>query len=184
MKFKEKLHKRNKVYSGRSVSFSADKIVLPDGNIALREYLEHPGAVAALPFLNKKTIILVKQYRYPVGKVTYEIPAGKLKKGENPFSCVQRELEEETGFKAKTLKKLLSYWPTPAFSNEILHIYSAGNLVPAEKNPDEDEFIDHIEISFSEANSWIRSGKIRDSKTIIALLYFANNNYSFGSRKK
>lgn len=175
MKLIEKLHKRNRVYSGRSVSFSVDKILLPDGNIALREYLEHPGAVAVIPFLSKEKIILVKQFRYPVGQVTYEIPAGKLKKGENPFSCVQRELEEETGFKAKKVKKLLSYWPTPAFSNEVLHIYSAKNLVPARKNPDEDEFIDHIEVPFKKALSWVKSGKIRDSKTIIALLFYAKN---------
>jgi len=175
VKLIEKLHKRNRVYSGRSVSFSVDKILLPDGNIALREYLEHPGAVAVIPFLSKEKIILVKQFRYPVGQVTYEIPAGKLKKGENPFSCVQRELEEETGFKAKKVKKLLSYWPTPAFSNEVLHIYSAKNLVPARKNPDEDEFIDHIEVPFKKALSWVKSGKIRDSKTIIALLFYAKN---------
>ena len=173
MKMKEKLHKRVKVYSGNAVGFSADRIVLPDGKLATREYLEHPGAVAVIPFTKKGSLILVKQYRFPVGKITYEIPAGKLARGERPFSCVQRELEEETGFKAGKIVKLLSFWPTPAFSNELLHIYSAKNLRLACKNPDEDEFIEHIEVPFSKALSWVKSGKIQDSKTVIALLFWA-----------
>ena len=177
MKLTEKLHKRNQVYSGKSVSFSADRIVLPDGKLAMREYLEHPGAVAVIPFAKRGSIILVKQYRFPIGKITYEIPAGKLGKDERPLSCVQRELEEETGFKAGKIKKLLSFWPTPAFSNEILHIYSARDLRPTRKNPDEDEFIEHIEVPFSKALAWVRSGKIRDSKTIIALLFWQYLHY-------
>ena len=175
MKLKEKLHKRVRIYSGRAVGFSADHIVLPDGNIAKREYLEHPGAVAVLPFVDKKNIILVRQYRYPVGKITYEIPAGKLSPGESFVDCVKRELEEETGYRAGRIKKLISYWPTPAFSNELLHIYEADGLVKTRKNPDEDEFIDSKIVSLKEAMSIVVSGKIKDSKTIIALLYRAGN---------
>ena len=175
IKFTEKTFKRNRIYSGTSVNFSADKIVLPDGNIALREYLEHPGAVAVIPFAESGKIILVRQYRYPVRQVTFEIPAGKLGRNERPVSCVQRELEEETGFKAGKIEKLLSFWPTPAFSNELIHVYAAYDLMPANKNPDDDEFIEHIEIPFDTALSWIKSGKIRDSKTVIALLFWEKN---------
>ncbi|MCX5782253.1 MAG: NUDIX hydrolase [Elusimicrobia bacterium] len=172
MNLKEKLYKRNRIYSGKAVGFSADKITLPNGKIAIREFLEHPGAIAVLPFLKNGKIILVKQYRYPIKKITYEIPAGKLDKGENPVKCVQRELEEETGFKAGKIKKMFSFWPTSAFSNEIIHIYSAKDLRLAKKNPDDDEFIEHIEIPFKKALQWVKSGKIRDSKTVIALLFW------------
>ena len=178
MKLTEKLYKRNRIYKGSAVGFSADRIVLPDGKLATREYLEHPGAVAVIPFTKKGSIILVKQYRFPVRKITYEIPAGKLDRGERPLSCVQRELEEETGFKAGKIWKLLSFWPTPAFSNELLHIYAAKDLKAARKNPDEDEFIEHIEVPFQKALSWVKSGKIRDSKTVIALLFWAVNSGS------
>ena len=174
MKLKEKLHKRNRVYSGKAVSFSVDHIILPDGKKATREFLEHPGAVAVLPFVDQENIVLVRQYRYPVREITYEIPAGKLQGKENLLSCVRRELEEETGFYAKKIKKLLSFWPTPAFSNEVLHIYLARDLKLTKKNPDDDEFIDHIEISFKKALKMVESGKIRDSKTVIALLYWQN----------
>jgi ADP-ribose pyrophosphatase len=172
MNFKEKLFKRNKVYAGNAVDFYVDQIILPDGKLASREYLGHPGAVAVIPFVNADEIILVCQYRYPVGKLTWEIPAGKLDKNEKPDLCVRRELEEETGFKAKKIKKLISYWPTPAFANEVLHVYAAFGLMQSVKSPDEDEFIDHKIFSFKEALKLVETGKIMDSKTIIALLYW------------
>ncbi len=172
MKFTEKLLKRNRVYKGNAVNFSVDEIRLPDGKKATREYLEHPGAVAVIPFLNKDNIVLVSQYRYPVGKLTLEIPAGKLDKNEKPEACVRRELEEETGFRPKKIKKLISYWPTPAFSNEVLHVYAAFGLIPAKKSPDEDEFIEHCVMPFKEALKKVKNGQIMDSKTIIALLYW------------
>ena len=89
MKFKEKLYKRRRVYTGNAVNFFADEVILPDGKIAAREYLEHPGAVAVIPFLDKDRIVLVSQYRYPIGKLTLEIPAGKLDKNENPDITVR-----------------------------------------------------------------------------------------------
>lgn len=172
MKFTEKLYKRRRIYSGNAVDFSVDRIVLPDGKLATREYLEHPGAVAVIPFLSADKIILVCQYRYPIGKLTWEVPAGKLDKNEAPGLCVKRELEEETGFKAKKIKKLISFWPTPAFSNEVLHVYAAFGLVESIKSPDEDEFIEHKIFSFKDALKLVKNGRIMDSKTIIALLYW------------
>lgn len=175
MNFTEKLHKRNRVYTGRAIHFSADEIRLPDGKTAFREYIEHPGAVAILPFVDKTNIVLVKQYRYPVRELTYEIPAGKLDPDERPAACVRRELQEETGYRARTIKKLVSFWPSPAFATELLHIYYAADLIPAQKSPDEDEFIDHVVMPFRTALQWVVSGRIRDSKTIIALQYWALN---------
>lgn len=170
MKFKETAFKKRRLYKGKSIDFYADIIKLPDRKTALREYIGHPGAAAVIPFLNKRDIVLVKQYRYPVKKVTYEIPAGKLEPGESIVKCIKRELSEESGFKAGRIKKLISYWPTPAFSTELLHIFVAEKLKPVKSNPDEDEFIERVIIPFSTALKWVKTGRIRDSKSVIGIL--------------
>jgi len=131
----EKFRKTTHHYQGKAVGFRVDQIRLPDGRSRGREYLTHPGAVGALAFTNQGKILLVKQFRYPVGQFTYEIPAGKLAKGEDPLDCVRRELEEETGFVAGSMKKLLSFWPTAAFSDEVIHLYIAEKLRPTRMNP-------------------------------------------------
>ncbi|MCA6084824.1 NUDIX domain-containing protein [Candidatus Endomicrobiellum agilis] len=174
MNIVEKLIKKNKVYCGSAIDLFCDKIELPNGAVAKREYLGHPGAAAVLPFISRKSIVLVKQYRYPINQITYEIPAGKIDKGETPLECITRELEEETGYRAKKLKKLLAFYPTAAFSNEIIHIFAAFGLINGEQNPDEDEFVSREIMSFKEAVKMVKTGKIKDSKTIIALLYFEN----------
>lgn len=170
MRFEEKLFKRKRIYTGKAVHFSADEITLPDGKKASREYMEHPGAAAVLPFLDAERIILVKQYRYPIRQLTYEIPAGKLDPGESLLACVRREMAEETGYRPRTVKKLLSFWPTPAFSNEIIHIFLATGLVTAPLTPDDDEFIAPVVLPFTRALAMVKSGRIRDSKTVVALL--------------
>ena len=174
MKLKEKLYKKVCLYKGKSVNFFADKILLPNKKVAIREYIDHPGAVTVLPILDEQRIVLVKQYRYPVGKITYELPAGKLDKHktESLKSCVLRELEEETGYKSKTVHRMLSFWPTPAFGNEIIHIFVATNLFLGKKNPDEDEFLHTKIITFNKALQWVKKGKIKDSKSVIGILYW------------
>jgi ADP-ribose pyrophosphatase len=169
----EKFYKRNTIFTGRAVGFRVDEVVLPNGKHATREYMDHPGAVAVIPFVDKDTIIMVRQYRHPVGRVTLEVPAGKLDKGEKPMACVKRELQEETGYRAAEIIKLNSFWPTPAFANEVIHIYSATNLVPAKQNPDEDEFIDTVKVKYAQALKMVKNGKIKDSKTVIAILWHA-----------
>lgn len=166
----ESLVKKVPVYKGKSVNFNVDRIRLPNGKEATREYLDHPGAVGVLPFLDKKTVVLVRQYRYPVGEVTLEMPAGKLDKGEKPLACIRRELEEETGYTARWVKPLIDYWPTPAFANELLHLYVATGLKAGKSRPDDDEFIEAVVMPFRDALGLVRSGKIRDSKTVIGLL--------------
>ena len=168
--FVETLVRARRVYRGRAVDFRADVIRLPDGKRAVREYLDHPGAVAVVPFLDPRTVVLVRQYRYPVGRTTLEIPAGKLDPGEGVLRCLRRELREETGYSARKITPLLRYWPTPAFANELLHIYAAENLVAGEHRPDDDEFLDVLRVPFSKALSMVRSGRIRDSKTMIGLM--------------
>lgn len=170
----EKLKKKNKIYEGKAVDFYCDEVELPNGQTATREYLGHPGAAAVLPFIDKENIVLVKQYRYPIGKETLEIPAGKIDKGETPLECVKRELKEETGFTAKNLEKLISFYPTTAFSNEELHIFAAFGLNSGKQHLDKDEFVSKLIVNFREAVKMVKSGEIMDSKTVIALLYFEN----------
>jgi ADP-ribose pyrophosphatase len=166
----ETLVRKNTVYSGRSVDFCVDEIRLPNGNSAVREYLDHPGAVGVVPFLDEETVVLVRQYRHPVGEVTLELPAGKLDEGEDVRACVERELREETGYRARKIAPLIRYWPTPAFANEVLHLFIATGLVAGRENPDEDEFLEVVRMPFDKAVSLVRSGKIKDSKTVIGLL--------------
>jgi ADP-ribose pyrophosphatase len=170
----EKLIKKNKIYSGLVVDFFCDKVKPLNGIATQREYLKHPGAAAVVPFIDKKNIILVRQYRYPINQITYEIPAGKIEKNEKPIECVMRELEEETGYKSKKIKNLLSFYPTTAFSTEVIYIFVAFDLKKGKENQDKDELISRETISFIDANKMIRAGKIKDSKTIIALLYLEN----------
>ena len=129
-RFKRTLHN----YKGRAVGFRADQIHVPHGKIAQREFMVHPGAVGILAFLSPTKILLVKQYRYPVHLFTYEIPAGKLSPGEQPLACVRRELEEETGYRARKVQKLLSFWPTAAFSTCSWPNAKALEPRPARKN--------------------------------------------------
>lgn len=167
---KERFRRTIRRFKGRSVGFRSDAIGLPGGRTRTREYLTHPGAAGVLAFETPKTILLVKQFRYPVGEFTCEIPAGKLSPGEDPLACVRRELEEETGFRARQIRKLLSYWPTAAFSQEVIHLYVAQELVPTRMNPDDDEFLEIVKVSPKTLESMIRRGRIRDSKTLIAYL--------------
>lgn len=170
MRFRERRRRLLQHYRGHAVGFRIDEVVLPNGKSAQREYLVHPGAVGVLPFLDHRRILLVRQYRYPVHQMTYEIPAGKLSPGESPRGCVQRELEEETGYRAAVIRPLLAYWPTAAFSTEVLHLFWATGLRQTARRPDDDEFVETAIVPLRQAFQWIKAGTIQDSKTIITLL--------------
>jgi ADP-ribose pyrophosphatase len=172
MKLKETFVRRLKRVEGNVVAFNLDKIRLPNGKPATREYLDHPGAVAAIPLLPSGKIVMVAQYRFPVREVTWELPAGKLGKREDPTRCVRRELQEETGYSAGRIKRICSFWPTAAFANEVIHIYLATQLKSGVTNPDDDEFLRCEEWTLEKAYRAIQTGKIRDSKTIIGLLTY------------
>jgi ADP-ribose pyrophosphatase len=169
-RYRERFNKILHVYKGSAVGFRADRIRIPGNKLAQREYMTHYGAVGVLAFESPRKILLVKQYRYPVQEFTYEIPAGKLAKGEDPLACVKRELEEETGYRAKSIKKMLTFWPTAAFSTEVIHLYVATGLIATRANPDEDEFLELVRVPPPQLERWMRSGKIHDSKTLIAYL--------------
>lgn len=171
--FLEKRKTKKEIYRGRSVIFRDDEVILPDGKTARREFMEHPGAVAVLAVDESGRIIFVRQYRYPVGEETLEIPAGKLhSKKDRPLLRAREELREETGFSARSLTHLIDFWPTPAFSDEILRIYLARGLTPGKNSPDEDEFINWTSLSLKRALSLVKKGRIKDSKTIIALYHY------------
>jgi ADP-ribose pyrophosphatase len=172
MDMTEKTVKKNLIHRGKAVDFYCDEIVLSNKHHSTREYLSHPGAASVLPFLDEKKIVLVKQYRYPIKQVTLELPAGKLEKGETPLAGIKRELKEETGFSAKKIIKLLSFYPSTAFSNELLYIFAAFDLKAGKENPDDDEIVANEILDFDEAIKMIYTGKIIDSKTIIALLFY------------
>lgn len=162
------------IWHGRAVNFDVDTVRLPNGKLATREFLAHPGAVGVVPFLDRDTIVLVRQYRHAVGEVTLELPAGKIDPRESVLSCIKRELAEETGYTAAKFAPLIKYWPTPAFADEVLHLYVATGLKPGKVNTDADEFIETVVMPFKKAVAMVESGKIRDSKTVVGLLACAS----------
>ena len=168
----EKKISSENVYDGKFLHLKKDVALLPNGKKATREWLTHPGASAVVPVTEDNEIILEKQYRYPIQKVTLEIPAGKMDKvGEDPLVCAKRELSEETGFTSDKMTKLTCIATTVGFSNEYIHIYLAQNLVKGEQHTDEDEFINLVKVPFEKAVEMIKDGTIYDAKTICGILY-------------
>lgn len=171
-RLEEKVYTKKTIYKGKAISFRVDEVILPNKKIATREFMDHPGAVGILAVEND-SFVFVRQCRYPVGKITYEIPAGKLYNKKDDFlKRAKVELKEETGYSAKKWCFLLDFWPTPAFSNEVLKIYLAEDLIKGKNEPDDDEFVNIEKINIKKAVRMIESGEIKDSKTIIAILYY------------
>lgn len=159
------------IFDGVLLHVKRDYVKLPNGNTSVREWIKHQGASAVVPVLPNGNIIMVRQYRYPIGKVTLEIPAGKLDTpDEDPLLCAKRELSEETGYSAKSYKLLHKLATTVGFSNEWIYIYMAHDLVKGEQHPDEDEFINLVEMPLEEALHLIEQGEIFDAKSVTAIL--------------
>ena len=169
----ESFNKRLIEKKGRFLHFCVDEVTLSNGHISTREMVFHPGAVAILAATPANEIILVRQYRYPVKEVLYEIPAGKLEQGEEPASSAVRELEEETGFSARKWEKLGVFYTAPGFSNETMHLFEATDLVEKEAHPDPDEIITYEKIPLIQVFKMIEKGEIKDGKTILAILWLA-----------
>ncbi|MDY0396513.1 NUDIX hydrolase [Virgibacillus halophilus] len=172
-KFVEKTLSTEQIYSGKIVHLQVDKVMLPDGKIATRELIKHPGAVAVIAINDDNKLILVEQYRKPCERTLVEIPAGKLEQGEDPKQAAVRELEEETGYVAKELKYITSFYSSPGFADELLHIYFTDKLVKSDdpREADEDEFVEVLELSLQEAKQYAAIQKICDAKTNYAVLY-------------
>ncbi len=167
---KEETIESRVVWKGKAFSFKSDKIRLPNGKIVQKDMVFYPEAVAVVPFIDSQNIILVRQFRYPVGKELYEIPAGKLDSPDEDINgAAERELQEEIGYYAEKLSYLISYYSAPGYSSEKLHIFKAENLKESPLKPDEDEFIEKEVVPLQKVYEMINSGKIEDSKTLIAL---------------
>ena len=168
--FTETMLESRQIFNGKILKVRQDQVLLPNGARTSREVVEHPGAVAVVPVDADGRILLVRQYRYPINQVILEIPAGKLDPGETPEECARRELAEETGYSAGSLKKLSAIFTTPGFSNEVIHLYLAEKLTPTDQKPDEDEFIAAELYSREEVRRMLADGTICDAKSMLGLL--------------
>lgn len=157
---------------GSYLTFRQDEVELITGSKATREMVLHPGAVAVLAVNDEDEAVLVRQYRYPVGEVLYEVPAGKLNKDEDPILCAKRELLEETGFMAEDWLKMTSFYTAPGFTNEIMHLFLAQNLTAHQAQPDPDEIITFEKVSLKEIWLMMADERIKDAKTIAAVLWY------------
>ena len=164
------------IYQGHVAKLVKDRFVLdiaPE-KVVTRELVVHPGAVVILPFLDKTHIILLRQFRYAAKGDLWEIPAGTLEPGEPTLRCAKRELEEETGYRAAQWKLLTRFLPAPGISDELMTLYRADGLRPGKKDLDHDEWIEHETIALKTAVKMVRNGKIRDGKSIAAILWAAH----------
>lgn len=170
MEFTEKTLNSQMVYDGRIVKVYKDDVELADGHKSFREVVRHSGGVVIIAFKDKNTILLVKQYRYPIAKTVLELPAGKLEKGEDPFEAAKRELEEETGYCANKWTDLGYINTSPGFSDERLYLYLAQDLEFTQCRPDEGEIIQAIEYKYEDVLEMINNGEINDAKTICGIM--------------
>lgn len=158
------------IFKGRVLHVFRDRVRLTNGRESTREYIRHPGAVCLVPLTAEGEILMVRQYRYPFGKMLLEVPAGKLDPGESPRDAALRELSEETGAEADELIDLGDFYPSVAYTDEVIHTYLARGLRFAAQHPDADEFLDVERIPLSTLVADVVAGRIRDGKTQAAIL--------------
>lgn len=172
--FVEETAEKRYVFKGRIINVRNDRITLPNGAESLRESVEHRGGVAVLAVDENGYVPIVRQYRYPLGRELWEIPAGKLEVGEQPDEAIHRELREETGLVAGSMTSLGMFYPTCGYSNEIIRLYLATDLTYVGAKPDDDEFLEIKYVKIDELYKKCLSGEIVDGKTLVAVLkYFA-----------
>jgi ADP-ribose pyrophosphatase len=167
-----------RVYTGRIVSLDVDKVQFPNGTSGELEMIRHPGASAVVPFLDDPSsedprVVLIRQYRYAAEGFVYEIPAGRLDSGEEPEACAHRELREETGYTARTLLPMTSFYTTPGFTDERIHLFAAVGLSEGDSQLESDEILDLHTVALSKAMEMIAAGEIQDGKTMIGLMFAA-----------
>ena len=171
---------RRPVHSGRIVELSVDTVRFPDGSVGELELIRHRGASAVLPLLGKPgdedpDVLLVRQYRYAAGGYIYEVPAGMPDRDGEPWDdCARRELEEETGMRAGSLRRLTRIYTTPGFTDEVIRLYVAWDLEEGRGELDQDEFVEVVRVPFSQAVEWVRDGTIQDCKSMTTILYAAH----------
>jgi ADP-ribose pyrophosphatase len=161
-------HRR--VHAGKVLNLDVDEVLEPGGVRGLREVVRQRGSVAALPVLDDGRIVLVRQYRYAVDSLVWELPAGRRDPGETPEQGALRELEEEVGLRSAALEPLLTFWTTPGFCDEVMHLFRATGLTPVPPRPEADEKIEQATFTLDEAMAMVKRGEIREGKTLVALL--------------
>lgn len=172
MKLTEKKVDGKVVYDGKILKLEVDEVELADGSHSMRECVRHNGGAAVLCVCDEK-VLLVKQFRYLYNRGLYEIPAGKLEKGESPEIAAARELEEETGILAETLVPYLNIYPTPGYTDEIIRVFFTDKFTVTQKKPDEGEFVTSEFIPLQEVMEMIENGVLCDAKTVAAVYKYA-----------
>ncbi|MDC2929341.1 NUDIX hydrolase [Clostridioides difficile] len=170
MVLEEKTISSDRVYTGKVITLKVDTVEIPGQGYQKRELVEVGGAVGIVAITDDNKVVLVKQFRKPIEKPIFEIPAGKLEKNESPKECAERELKEETGYSAKNIKLIHKFFTSAGFSNEIMFVYLATGLTPGKNNLDADEFLDVYEIELEEAYNMVLKNDVEDAKTSIGLL--------------
>ena len=169
--FTERKLRSRTVYRGRLLHVLEDEVRLSNGRTARREYVRHPGAVMIVPFLDSMTVVLVRQYRHPLARHFYEIPAGKIDPGETPLQTARRELMEECGYEARKWRRLTTIHPCIGYSDERIELYLARGLTHVGQAPDDGELLEVVPVKLAAALRWVKGGKISDEKTVIGLLW-------------
>lgn len=163
---------------GRFLHAFRDIVRLPDGGTSVREYVKHPGAVMIIPLLSDERggvrVVLERQYRYPIQQVMVEFPAGKLDPGEDVLACAQRELQEETGYRAREWARAGVMHPVISYSTEFIEVWFARGLTPGERQLDHGEFLDVDSATPAELLQWCREGQVTDAKTLTGMLWLQN----------
>ena len=157
--------------NAHSFSVSLDDVLLRNGASGRRIKIDHPEASAVVPFISEDHVLMVRQFRYALGKETLEIPAGKIDPGERPEACAKRELMEETGFDAELMQLVLTYAPAIGYSNELIHVFSARQLRKTRAEVDEREISSVEEVSLDQLRNMVRKGLIEDGKTLLAFSF-------------
>ncbi len=171
------------LYEGKVLTLTNDVVLCPNGVLANREIVHHSGGVGILCINENEDILLVSQYRYAYDEIVYEIPAGKLEKGEKPLLAAHRELQEETGYCASSLESLGEIYPTCGYSNERIHLYLAKGLVSGQTHFDEDEYMESNYYPLKTILSMIENGQIKDAKTLCAIYrYLFRKNLNASSK--
>lgn len=169
-KLVEKTITSEKVFGGRLLHVFFDEVRLPDGGTSTREYIKHPGASAVVPIFENGDVMMVKQFRYPMGQIFYEVPAGKIDAHETADDTAARELREEAGLTCRKFQYVGHFYPGIGYSDEIIHIYLAWDITSFKQQTDVDEFVINTRLPFTEAIDMVHSGEIADGKTVISLL--------------
>jgi ADP-ribose pyrophosphatase len=163
------------IYRGKIVGLNVDTIKQASGRTTIREVVLHPGGVTAVPVLDDGRILLIRQFRYAIGKFILELPAGKLDSGQPPLETIARELEEEIGYSALDITHQCTFYATPGISNESIHLFFARNLVPCPQRLEEGEHIMVEAYSLEDCVRKISTGEIADAKTILGILWYERN---------